>query len=77
MNRDLSFRGVLQAGHDIGRISRANYAERPDLVQAGVAGVKLNEYVVATDIARHEPAQIVLNSPPLLIHAWERRKEEE
>ena len=60
--------GIFDAGHDVGQRARANDGQRLDLVDAGVAGVELQEDVVAADVALDESAQVVLDSFPFLIH---------
>jgi hypothetical protein len=51
MDGDLVFRRVLDRGGDVGGRAGEDHAERPDLIEAGVAGVKLQEDVIAADVA--------------------------
>ena len=41
--------GVLDAGHDIGRVLGSHHSQRPDLEHTGIAGIGLQEDVVAPD----------------------------
>lgn len=68
-HRQVVFGGVLDAGHDVGQRARPDHGQGPDFVDAGVAGVELQEDVVAADVAFDESAQIVLDSFPVLVHA--------
>ena len=62
------FGRVLHAGDDVGDAARAHDPQRPDLVDAGIAGVHLHENVVAADFALEQSPQIVLDSFSLCVH---------
>ena len=74
MDRQLVFRRVAHHRHHVGERPRPDHGHRADLEDAGVAGVELQEDVVATDVSLHQPAQVVFNSLAFLIHGnWENR----
>ena len=64
---DALFRGVLQAGRRVRRPPRPHHGQRLDLVNARVGRVKLQRDLVATDLARDQSAQVVLDSRTLLM----------
>ncbi len=67
MQGDPFVAGIADTGHDVGRGARADHSQRPDLVDATVARVELEEYVIATDLPRDQSAQVVLDACSLLI----------
>ena len=58
---------VLHAGRHVGRRARPDDRQRLDLVDARVAGEKLEKDVVAAHLAGDQPAEIVLDAFALLI----------
>ena len=68
MDGNSLFGGVADDGGDVGGIARPHHAQRLDLIDAGVAGVQLNEQIVAPHVAGDESAQVVLNSLAFGIH---------
>ena len=67
VNGDALLGGVLQAGRRVGRPPRPHHGQRLDLVNAGVGRVKLQRDFVATNLARDQSAQVVLDSLTLLM----------
>ena len=67
VQRNALFRRILHAGGDIGRRSRPDHAQRPNFIDASVAGEELAEKVVAPHVARNQPAEVFLNSLALVI----------
>ena len=65
--RDLFFGGVLERSRHVGGGSGANHTQRLDLVDAPVAGVQLQEDVVAANLAGHQTPKIGLNPFALLV----------
>ena len=59
--------GVLEAGCRVGCPPRPHHGQRLDLVHAGVGRVELQRNLVATDLARDQSAQVVLDSLSLLM----------
>ena len=53
--------------------SRPHDAQRPQLVDAGVARVELRENVIAADVALHESAQVFFNSLLVWVHSSRKR----
>ena len=68
LNRQFLFRRVFHDRRNIGRRSGPNHGLRFQFVDAGVAGVKLQEDVVAANIASDQSAKVFLNALPLGIH---------
>ena len=64
---DAFFGRVLHASRNIGGRSRTHHAQRPDFINAAVAGEELAEEVVAPHVARNQPAEVLLNSLALVI----------
>jgi len=64
---DLLLLGILQAGGDVGRGARADHRQGLDLIDAGVAGVELEEVGVAADFSGDQAPQIRLESFTLLV----------
>jgi len=68
MERNLICRGILYRGHDVGGMPRPHDAERPHLMDAGVAGIHLREQVIAKDLAGDEAAKVVLDALSRVVH---------
>ena len=64
MERHVVFRSVLNQRNDVGRSTRTYYAQRPDFVDTGVAGVQLREEFVAVDFTIQNASQISLVNVP-------------
>ena len=72
MDRQLVLGRVADHRHHVGERTRPDHGHRTDLEDAGVAGVELQEDVVATDVSLHQPAQVVFNPLAFLIHGnWD------
>ena len=71
MNREMVFGGVPHGGDDVLDVARPHDAQRPQLVDARVAGVELREQVVAANFALHEAAKILFNSLALCVHQFD------
>ena len=54
------FRSISYHSYDIADRSWSHHAQRPQLIDTGIARIKLREYVVAADVALHEAAQVFL-----------------
>ena len=67
VQRDAFFGRVLHARGNVGGRSRTHDAQRPDFIDAPVAGEELAEKVVAPHVARNQPAKVFLNSLALVI----------
>ena len=70
VERDVIVGGILHAGRDVGRGPRTHHAQRPDFVDAAVAGEELAKQVVAAHVAGNQPAEVFLNSLALVIEFW-------
>ena len=69
MNRDLILGSVLYTGDHILSAAGPDDAQRFDLEDARVAGIHLQEDVIAMDISFDDAAQVSLNAIAFLIHA--------
>ena len=68
LNRQLFLRRVFHDRRNIGGGSRSHHGLRFQFVDTGIAGVKLQEDVVAANIAGDHSAKVFLNALPLGIH---------
>ena len=75
LNWQLFLRRVFHDGRNVGGGSGPNHGLGFQFVDAGVAGVKLQEDVVAANIAGDQSAQVFLNALPLGIHFSGRREQ--
>ena len=71
VERQFLFGGVLQARRHVGGRTRPDHGQRLDLIDAGVAGIELEEQIVATHVAAHQSAKIVLDAFSDLVHREE------
>jgi hypothetical protein len=62
VNRDPFVRPVLNTSHHVLGGPRPNHTKRLDLIDTTVAGVKLEEKIVTTDVSDDQPSQVVLDS---------------
>ena len=68
MDRHAPFGGPADRGRHIVDTPRPNDDQRPNLEQAAVGGVEGARGVVAEDLPGHDPAQVLRNPLPFLIH---------